>query len=460
MVYHPQTDRGIDGGDTDTIAAISTPAGVGGIGIVRLSGPNSVAIAARLSSSVPPPRNAGYRIFYDGEGGEIDRGVLLIFPAPNSYTGEDVVEFQCHGGPVVLGMLLARVLDLGARTAEPGEFTRRAFLNSKMDLAQAEAVVDLINSSTEAAARCALRSLKGDFSDKVARIMDQLQNLRIYVESAIDFPDEEIDFLEDQQLITSVDGIRSELADLLDAAERGKVMREGIEVVIAGLPNAGKSSLLNQLAGLERSIVTPYAGTTRDTVDLVVDIEGLAVRITDTAGLRVSDNPVEQEGISRAWQSISDADLVLYLIDITQDIIDTDRGNLGKIEESKLLIVWNKIDLDDSFVPSPTGCQANEVTISAKNALGIDAIRSHIRKFAGITASDEGMFLARRRHLEAIENSLRFVVNAHTALSENKSGELAAQDLRDAMDELGKIVGTRSADELLGEIFASFCIGK
>ena len=322
MVYHPQTDRGIDGGDADTIAAISTPAGVGGIGIVRLSGPDAAAIAARLSSSVPAPRNAGYRIFCDAEGGEIDRGILLYFPAPNSYTGEDVVEFQCHGGPVVLGMLLARVLDLGARTAEPGEFTRRAFLNSKMDLAQAEAVVDLINSSTEAAARCALRSLKGDFSDKVSRIMDQLQNLRIYVESAIDFPDEEIDFLDDQQLITSVVGIRSELADLLDSAERGKVMREGMEVVIAGLPNAGKSSLLNQLAGLERSIVTPYAGTTRDTVDLVVDIEGLAVGITDTAGLRVSDNPVEQEGISRAWQSINDADLVLYLIDITQNISD------------------------------------------------------------------------------------------------------------------------------------------
>ena len=460
MVYHPQTDRGIDGGDADTIAAISTPAGVGGIGIVRLSGPDAAAIAARLSSSVPAPRNAGYRIFCDAEGGEIDRGILLYFPAPNSYTGEDVVEFQCHGGPVVLGMLLARVLDLGARTAEPGEFTRRAFLNSKMDLAQAEAVVDLINSSTEAAARCALRSLKGDFSDKVSRIMDQLQNLRIYVESAIDFPDEEIDFLDDQQLITSVVGIRSELADLLDSAERGKVMREGMEVVIAGLPNAGKSSLLNQLAGLERSIVTPYAGTTRDTVDLVVDIEGLAVGITDTAGLRVSDNPVEQEGISRAWQSINDADLVLYLIDITQNISDTDRGNLGKIEESKLLIVWNKIDLDDSFVPSPTGCRADEITISAKNALGIDAIRNHIQTFAGFAASDEGMFLARRRHLEAIENALRYVISAYVALSENQSGELAAQDLRDAMDELGKIVGTRSADELLGEIFASFCIGK
>lgn len=460
MVYHPQTDRGIDGGDTDTIAAVSTPAGVGGIGIVRLSGPDSAAIATRLSSSVPAPRNAGYRIFCDAEGGEIDRGILLYFPAPNSYTGEDVVEFQCHGGPVVLGMLLARVLDLGARTAEPGEFTRRAFLNSKMDLAQAEAVVDLINSSTEAAARCALRSLKGDFSEKVSQIMDQLQNLRIYVESAIDFPDEEIDFLDDQQLITSVVGIRNELADLLDSAERGKVMREGMEVVIAGLPNAGKSSLLNQLAGLERSIVTPYAGTTRDTVDLVVDIEGLAVGLTDTAGLRVSDNPVEQEGISRAWQSIGDADLVLYLIDVTQDISDTDRENLGKIEDSKLLIVWNKIDLDDSFVPSPTGCQANEVAISAKNAFGIDAIRDHIRVFAGITASDEGMFLARRRHLEAIENALSYVVSAHAALSNNQSGELAAQDLRDAMDELGKIVGIRSADELLGEIFASFCIGK
>ncbi len=460
MVHHPQTGGRVDGGDADTIAAISTPAGVGGIGVVRLSGPASAAIAAHLAGTVPTARQAGCRTFSDAGGGEIDRGILLYFPAPNSYTGEEVIEFQCHGGPVVLNMLLARVIELGARTAEPGEFTRRAFMNGKLDLAQSEAVVDLINSSTEAAARGALRSLKGEFSNQINRMLDRLLRLRVYVEAAIDFPEEEIDFLGDDQVVSSVDQVRGELSRLLETASRGQVLREGLDVVIAGMPNAGKSSLLNRLSGLERSIVTPHAGTTRDTVDLIVDFDGLAVRITDTAGLRVSDDPVEQQGIERAWRSVSEADVVLYLIDISQGASAVDRRNLADLEDSNLLIVWNKIDLKDSIESPRFECSAEQVSISAKHAIGLDEIRRHIRQTAGFASNDESLFLARRRHLEAIENALAFVEQAHDALSQRQSGELVAQDLRDAMDELGKIVGAMTPDELLGEIFSSFCIGK
>ncbi len=460
MVYHAQAGGGVNVSDTDTIAAISTPAGVGGIGIVRLSGINAAAIATRLAGPVPAPRMAGYRTFADLDGTEIDQGILLYFPAPHSYTGEDVVEFQCHGSPMTLSMLLARLLRQGARTAEPGEFTRRAFLNGKMDLAQAEAVVDLINSSTETAARCALRSLKGEFSRQINHLLDRLLQLRVFVEAAIDFPEEEIDFLDDQQLVSSVADIRSELRGILKIAGSGRVLREGLEVVIAGLPNAGKSSLLNRLAGLERSIVTPQPGTTRDTVDCVIDVDGMAVRVTDTAGLRLSSDVAEQQGVERAWQSVVEADLVLYVIDLTQGISSTDHSNLARLEVPNILIVWNKNDIKECTDLAPSECGFEQVSISAKHAVGLDAIHRHIRRIGGMTATEEGLFLARQRHLEALERSLTYVDQAYSSLGAGRSGELIAQDLRDAMDELGKLVGTMTPDQLLGEIFANFCIGK
>ena len=460
MVYHSQTGEGIDDGEFDTIAAISTPAGFGGIGVVRLSGPGSQAIAKAVAGFVPKPRQACYRRFDGGGNTVIDHGIVLYFPAPGSYTGEDVLEFQCHGGPVVLNLLLARVLDLGARTAEPGEFTRRAFLNGKMDLAQAEAVADLINSSTEAAAQCALRSLSGHFSDRVNAIMGELKNLRMFVEAAIDFPEEEIDFLDNDEIVSSVAAIHSQLLQLLENASRGRVLREGLEVAISGLPNAGKSSLLNQLAGLERSIVTPQAGTTRDTVDLMIDLDGLAIRLTDTAGLRESSDLVEQQGIERAWAAANAADLVLYLIDVTGGVSETDRRNLAQLQGTNVLVVWNKIDLQESLEMPTLHEMSDQVSISAKYATGLDSIREFLKRFVGFAVSDEGLFLARRRHLDAIQNALGYVNQAHVALDKHRSGELAAQDLRDAMDELGKLVGTVSADELLGEIFANFCIGK
>lgn len=460
MVHHSQTGERIDGGETDTIAAISTPAGFGGIGVVRLSGPGSQKIVKAVAGCVPKPRQACYRAFGGDGDTVIDRGILLYFPAPGSYTGEDVFEFQCHGGPVVLSMLLERVLDLGARTAEPGEFTRRAFLNGKMDLAQAEAVADLINSSTEVAAQCAMRSLSGDFSDRVTRIMSDIKHLRMFVEAAIDFPEEEIDFLDSDEIISSVAAIGSQLDQLLESATKGRLLREGLEVAIAGLPNAGKSSLLNQLAGLERSIVTPQAGTTRDTVDLMIDLQGLAVRLTDTAGLRQSSDLVEQQGIERAWAAANEADLVLYLIDVTRGVSKTDRRNLAELKNSRVLVVWNKIDLQETPKRPALHDIPDQVSISAKYGSGLDSIREFVMQFVGFAVTDEGLFLARRRHLDAIQKALVYVNQAQVVLREHRSGELAAQDLRDAMDELGKLVGVVSADELLGEIFASFCIGK
>ena len=461
MVHHPQTaDRIDDGTDVDTIAAIATPAGVGGIGIVRLSGPDSVKIIAAVAHATPHPRHAQYCAFSAADGSVIDRGIVLFFPAPNSYTGEAVAELQCHGGPVVLNMVLARVLELGARIAEPGEFTQRAYLNGKLDLAQAEAVCDLINSKTEAAVRGAQRSLSGDFSNQVNNIREKMLKLRMFVEAAIDFPEEEIDFLADDKIVDAVVDIRTELARLIDTAARGQVLREGVQIAIAGLPNAGKSSLLNQLAGHERAIVTPKAGTTRDTIDVVVDLEGLAVHLTDTAGLRNSDDPIEQEGVDRAWKNIRGADLVLYLIDITQGLTDADRHNLRELEAAKVLVVWNKIDLPDRLADTVVPDTLDQVSISARRALGIDAIGQYIQQFVGFTTTDEGLFLARRRHLEALQQALSYVDQAQHALKHQRSGELAAQDLSDAMAELGKLVGAMSADELLGEIFATFCIGK
>jgi len=460
VVHYAQTVDRLSDSDVDTIVAIATPAGIGGIGIVRVSGPDTASIVCQVIKTLPAPRVAHYCAFTGPDDGVIDRGVVLYFPAPNSYTGDDVAEFQCHGGPVIVNMLLAYIVELGARTAEPGEFTRRAFLNNKLDLTQAEAVCDLINSKTRAAARAALRSLDGELSRKANQIRQQLLQLRMYVEAAIDFAEEEIDFLDDQAIVEGVTSIRTELAKLIGSSAHGRVLHEGLEVAIAGLPNAGKSSLLNQLAGQERAIVTPEAGTTRDSIDLTLDFDGIAVNLTDTAGLRSSDNQIEREGIARAWTIIQQADLVLYLIDVSCGLSELDRQNLAQLSDVKVLVAWNKIDLDDGSRQPVLPNEIDQVSISARHAIGLDAIRQYIQNFVGFCASDEGLFVARRRHLEALENARRFTDQAHRALQQQRSGELAAQDLSDAMLELGKLVGTVSAHELLGEIFANFCIGK
>ncbi len=460
MVHHPQAGGGKITTDTDTIAAIATSRAVGAIGVIRLSGPKSTVIANLIAGeSEILPRRVHHRDFIDAQGNTLDRGLLIYFPAPHSYTGEDICEFHCHGGPTVLQLILSRLFELGARAARPGEFTERSFLNGKMDLAQAEAVADLINSTTAAAARGAARSLVGEFSNKVRCIRDNLVELRVYIEAAIDFPEEEIDFLADNQVVDSIQGIETAIAELLTQTSKGLLLTEGLSVVIAGLPNAGKSSLLNRLAGQDRVIVTPIAGTTRDTVDVTIQCGGVAVCLTDTAGLRIGGDAVEQEGIDRAWKAISDADLVLYVIDCTKGVLEADLDNLRKLQSSRTAIVWNKIDLDKSL-QQQTLVEYEAVSISALHGANLDSVYKLIQAVVGFDESEEGVFTARRRHLEALENASRYVTNARLTLQQHNAGELAAQDLLDAMNELGRIVGTVSADELLGEIFANFCIGK
>ena len=458
MVHNPQAGNDLDS-SADTIAAIATPAGIGGIGIIRTSGLGSTEIARCMTGESVVPRKAMFRKFLDANDRTLDEGILLFFPAPHSYTGEDVCEFQCHGGPVVLHLLLARLMELGARPAEPGEYTKRAFLNGKLDLVQAEAVADLINSSTTAAAYSAMRSLRGDFSQKVHEIVDQVVNLRMFIEAAIDFPEEEIDFLENSELAVSLEKVQNLLDNLLQRTAVGCVLREGIAVAITGLPNAGKSSLLNRLAGRDRVIVTPHAGTTRDTVEVMIDIGGLAVLLTDTAGLRASDDSIESEGVLRAWRAAQDADIVLYVIDSECGIVDDDTHNLNKIESSRVVVVWNKTDLS-SEIESPLSKTIMGKYLFRLDGTGIDDLVKLIQRVAGYDITEEGIFLARRRHFRSIQRASEYVAQARSALAENKAGELAAQDLRDAMDELGQITGKLTADELLGEIFSSFCIGK
>ena len=459
MVYHPQVGSDLDTG-IDTIAAIATPAGVGGIGIIRLSGPLAAQLAEQMTDKPLQEGKAQYRKFLDCQGRMLDDGIVLYFPAPRSYTGENVCELQCHGGPVVLNLLLVRLMELGARPAEPGEFTRRAFLNDKLDLAQAEAVADLINSSTAAAARSAMRSLHGEFSKRVNKIHQSLLNLRIYVEAAMDFPEEEIDFLADSELMGSVESLCGRLDDLTELTAQGCILREGLDVVIAGLPNAGKSSLLNRFAGEDRAIVTAQPGTTRDVIEVMINVNGVAVRLTDTAGLRKNDDPVESEGIRRAWRATESADLVLYVIDSVLGVCPEDQRNLNDLKKSKVAVVWNKTDLTGAVESPFSESSTEEVFVSALTGKGTDSICKLIQKLAGINTQEEGLFAARRRHLESLFRASDYVDRARQALLHRQAGELAAQDLRDAMDELGQIVGTVSADELLGEIFSSFCIGK
>ena len=436
----------------DTIAAIGTPPGRGGIGIVRVSGVALAGLVEEVVHRPTPPRQAVYADFLDADQTPIDTGICLFFPAPNSFTGEDVVEFQGHGGPVVMDRLLGRMLELGARLARPGEFTERAFLNKRMDLAQAEAVADLIDSASRRAAQAAMRSLAGEFSAQVLALDGRVRDARVHVEAAIDFAEEEIDFLADAQLRARLQGVLAGLGDLLEQSSRGQVLRDGLDVVIAGAPNVGKSSLLNRLVAEDRAIVTPTPGTTRDAVQAEIEVQGIPVRLTDTAGLRETTDEVETIGIDRARDAIASADLVLAVTDASAAQASIDRATSEA--RATTIKVLNKIDLTDVAA----GRAGKAIHVSALTGAGIDDLKRRIAELAGIAPS-EGTYLARRRHLEALQAA---EASARRALqrTEEGSGELAAEELRLAHEALGSIVGITTTDELLGDIFSAFCIGK
>ena len=441
--------------DAETIVASATPPGTGGIGVVRISGDQTERIARAMLGSLPEPRTATYRSFSDGNGRQIDTGVALYFPGPASFTGESVLELQGHGGPTVVSMLVDAAIDLGARRATPGEFSSRAFHNGKLDLAQAEAIADLINSTTAQAARGALRSLSGAFSKTVNALAERLLRLRMYVEAAIDFPEEEIDFLSDDRLEQKLAECAQAFAALIDETRQGRVLRDGYQLVIVGKPNAGKSSLMNLLSGQDAAIVTEIAGTTRDVLREQIDIDGLAVELVDTAGLRENPDRIEQEGIRRARKAIEKADAVLWI----QDASDADHGALGEElpREIPVTVVRNKVDLTDE----PAGAIGTDtINLSAKTGAGIEALREHIRRLAGYENLGEGAFTARRRHLEALNRAKTHFDTGREALAETRAGELLAEELRLGHQALGEITGAVSSDELLGKIFSQFCIGK
>ncbi len=454
------------GSQSDTIAAIATAPGRGGIGIVRVSGHDCRRIAQAVLGRLPEPRAAELHRFVDAAGAPIDEGIALYFPAPASFTGEDVLELQGHGGPVVMDLLLRRVLELGARAAAPGEFTQRAFLNDKLDLAQAEAVADLIDSGSEQAARAALRSLQGEFSSQVHDLAESVLELRMWVEAAIDFPEEEVDFLGDRALGARLEFIRRRFAELAETARQGTLLRDGITIVIAGRPNAGKSSLLNRLAGYDAAIVTPVAGTTRDVLRERIEIDGLPLHVLDTAGLRESPDEVEAEGIRRAHRAIEHADRVLFVVDAADpDAVAGITADLAALPTAALrTVVLNKIDRVGGAPRLETA--ANEtvpphdrVYLSAATGAGLDLLRVHLKDCAGFHPVGGGALSARTRHLEALRRA-RAHEEAHRLLTERHAGELVAQELTEAQKELGAITGEVTSDDLLGRIFASFCIGK
>ena len=441
----------------DTIAAIATASGRGGIGVIRVSGPDLLPFSRQLCEKEPPPRLATLAGFRDAAGQLIDSGLLLYFPSPHSFTGEDVLELHGHGGTVVMQMLLSRCLDLGARLAEPGEFTRRAYLNGKLDLAQSEAVIDLIDAATTTAARSAVRSLQGEFSREINTLLEQLTELRALVEASLDFPDEDIDFLQAADAFGRLERLQQRLASVFDRAQQGKLLQGGLNVVIVGQPNVGKSSLLNRLAGDELAIVTPVAGTTRDVVRSTLQIEGIPLHIIDTAGLRETDDEIEKIGIARAWREIERADLVLLLVDARSGVGQAEQAILGKLPENLARVtVYNKIDLAGrSAERHDEGCGV-AISLSAKQGEGVELLRSELLRIAGWHPSED-VFIARERHLRALAETAEHIAAARAQL---RQLELLAEELREAQAALGTITGQVSADDLLGEIFGRFCIGK
>ena len=442
----------------DTIAAIATASGAGGIGVVRVSGALSKAIATEILGHCPAPRHAAYLDFKQANGDLIDRGIAIFYPNPHSYTGEDVLELQAHGGTALMQILLARCIDLGARQAEPGEFTRRAYLNDKIDLAQAEAVADVINAATIEAAKSAVRSLSGEFSQRINALLLKLIDLRMYVEACLDFPEEEIDFITQGRVAEKLNAIIAELASVFAKAKQGSLLREGINVVLVGQPNVGKSSLMNQLAGEDVAIVTSIAGTTRDTIKNAIQINGVPLHVIDTAGLRETDDEVEKFGIARTWRAAETANIALLLVDAAHGITDAEKSILARLpQEIRKIWVHNKIDVTNEPALIQEKDHVTHIYISAKTGVGIDLLKMQLLQLAGYQNNSEGIFMARARHLEALT---QVGVHLQLASSQMSSAELVAEELRLAQEALSSITGEFTPDDLLGEIFSKFCIGK
>ena len=453
-------------GETDTIAAIATAPGRGGIGIIRLSGALSTAIARTLSDTALRARHAHFATLRNSDGELIDEGVVIYYPQPHSFTGEDVVELQCHGSPVQLQVILRACLQQGARQAEPGEFSQRAFLNGKLDLTQAEAIADLINSGSEAAARGALRSLSGEFSRRVSELLHELVQLRVFVEAAIDFPEEEVDFIADSDVLERLERLTHLLRETLAIATRGRTLRDGIKLVLAGAPNAGKSSLLNQLSGDDTAIVTDTPGTTRDVLREHIHIDGIPLHVVDTAGLRDSNDDIEREGIRRARQEMASADRILLVVDDsdphnqagTASIIQRFKGDFPA--DIPVTVLRNKCDLSDRQPDQARDEAGTTIYLSARTGAGMDLLRAHLLREAGVDDAAGVEFTARQRHINALATTLSQVVTARTQLVDHQAPELVAEDLRYAQDALATITGEYTSDDLLGAIFSSFCIGK
>ncbi|WP_151982306.1 tRNA uridine-5-carboxymethylaminomethyl(34) synthesis GTPase MnmE [Acinetobacter guerrae] len=446
-----------------TITAIATPPGRGGVGVIRLSGPKAFVIAQALTGkTLPESRMAGFRQFYDADGEVMDEGLVLCFPNPHSFTGEDVVELQGHGGPVIQNALLGRLFELGAKAAKAGEFSMRAFENGKLDLVQAEAIADLIDATSQAAARSAVRSLQGAFSNKINTVLEKLIHLRLHVEAAIDFPEEEIDFLADGKILALLDEVKQSVHAVQQSARQGQLLREGLQVVIAGKPNAGKSSLLNALAGNERAIVTDIAGTTRDVLHEKISLNGLPITLTDTAGLRETGDIVEKEGIRRAIKEIEQADLLLLVYDLSHG---DDPLQLAQeyfqdhLDPKRLILIGNKSDLLEQTTFDDQYQGFRHVRVSAKQETGVEGLIETITAHAGFHP-EEDTFIARTRHLDAMKRTQHYLDEAREQLVVFHAGELVAESLRLAQNALGEITGDFSADDLLGKIFGSFCIGK
>ena len=444
-----------------TIAAIATAPGRGGVGVIRISGSNLLPFAFALTGKSPKPRYATLADFQAADGSTIDTGLLLYFPNPHSFTGEDVLELQGHGGPVVLQLLLARCLDLGARLAEPGEFSRRAFLNGKMDLAQAEAVADLIDAATASAARSAVRSLQGEFSRAIGELNEELINLRMLVEATLDFPEEDIDFLKAADAFGRLERLQRKLAEIFDRAGQGKLLQAGLHVVLAGQPNVGKSSLLNRLAGDDLAIVTPIAGTTRDALRSTIQIEGIPLHIIDTAGLRETEDEVERIGIERSWKEIERSDVVLLLVDSRTGVTEADREILERLPKNlQRITIYNKINLAGRQSERHDEADGVAVSLSAKANQGIDLLRQELLRIAGWHQTED-VFIARERHLRALATAQEHVAAARSVVEGVLPAlELFAEELRLAQQALGEITGEFTADDLLGVIFSRFCIGK
>ncbi|HSI22538.1 MAG TPA: tRNA uridine-5-carboxymethylaminomethyl(34) synthesis GTPase MnmE [Methylophilaceae bacterium] len=442
----------------DTIAAIATAPGSGGIGVVRVSGPASQAIAIGVLGHCPPPRHAAYLAFKDADGTLIDRGIAIYYAAPHSYTGEEVLELQAHGGPALMQLLLQRCLSLGARQAAPGEFTRRAYLNDKLDLAQAEAVADVISAATAEAARSAVRSLAGEFSQRIHKLRDRLIDLRLFVEACLDFPEEDIDFITQGGVSGKLALIVAELQSVFAGAKQGNLLREGIQVVLVGQPNVGKSSLMNQLAGEEVAIVTSVAGTTRDTIKSAIQINGVPLHIIDTAGLRETSDEVEKHGIARTWRALENAHVALLLVDVSHGITETEKSILTQLRaDLPKLWIHNKIDLTQESPACVERQGEKHIHLSARTGAGMELLRVELLNIAGWQPGGEGVFMARARHLEALQAVAENLQHSCDLLDQP---ELLAEELRLAQEALNTITGEFTPDDLLGEIFSRFCIGK